>query len=228
MTLEQYEIQQTQLRRQLTALRPKFKSSRTTQSEVKNQFAEDIAQHQMYVVRDDGYTHRRLRASNGSFQFAFDIGTMPGLLAVHGDLGSFMFACQGDPFTMFRSENINPYYWASKAVAGATHEYSEDVYRQLVIEATEQSLGHDDLEELDETDVATAGRAWATVNLQLLEAGSTETEARAALESWDAHAIADTRGSEEWDLRDYTRNFLRCCHAIRVAVAAYDREARTA
>lgn len=120
-------------------------------------FQGDTATHRITVLHDDGlYRHLRFRAHHlcndgewrpTSSMYWFDLITWPGTLTINGGCGSFVFSRVTDMFEFFRSKyGINPQYWAEKLrapePAGAT-KYSEDVFRQHVVEYVTEAIRYD-------------------------------------------------------------------------------------
>lgn len=69
-------------------------------------FLQDVADHKMTVVMDNG-VYRHLRFANSDSKLAFnqwfDIVTWPGFLAYSGDMGCFVFSRLKDMFEFFRA-----------------------------------------------------------------------------------------------------------------------------
>ena len=102
-------------------------------------FKRDVAKHEMTVLHDDGlYRHLRFaRPKPASFMYWFDLITWPGSLTIRGDIGeSYTFSRLPDMFEFFRGKDINPHYWSEKLDGGrdSAKEYSEEKFRQLVVE----------------------------------------------------------------------------------------------
>jgi len=85
-------------------------------------FLNDIKDHNITIIRDDG-VNRHLRFSrNGSSFYRFDLITWDGHLTITGDCGTYIFSRIHDMFDFFvssknKEENklkINPYYWSEK------------------------------------------------------------------------------------------------------------------
>jgi hypothetical protein len=105
-----------------------------------DRFPRDTAKHVMTVLHDDGL-YRHLRFSSypqGWGEFWFDLITWPGCLTIRGDYGSaYTFSRELDmvPFFRGRPGRINAHYWAQKLDGGGeAREYSEDIFRQVVVE----------------------------------------------------------------------------------------------
>jgi hypothetical protein len=189
-------------------------------------FAKDTAEHAMTILHNDGlYRHLRFKKPGTRFYY-FDLITWPGYLTIAGDMGTYTFERVEDMFTFFRGAgDINPQYWSEKIRAGTgtngqiAMEYSEELFKKRVAEAV---VDHVEYHGLDE---AEADALTEEVRIQVLENGDTYTNdgARACLDEF-----SDSKHSEvfedawEWDLRDYTVQFLWCCFAIRWGISQFD------
>ena len=105
------------------------------------QFIKDVANHQMTVARNDGiYRHLKFRSTARGWNQWFDLITWPGVLTIHGDMGTWTFSRVEDMFTFFRSRDselrINADYWAEKLQGGTNggrdraKVWDEDVWRK--------------------------------------------------------------------------------------------------
>jgi hypothetical protein len=209
----------------------------TTEISTAERFAADVAEHEMTVLHDDGlYRHLQfIRVApnpktgipeRSSFYW-FDLVTWPGSLVINGDMGGFMFSRIEDMFEFFRtgrSYGINPQYWAEKLPAGMrVKEYSFERFAQLVAEHIEDAarelpgLAEDVQAELLDHDHS----GHETGAYQLLAdyqyyADPTRRYACAAEPDFEFY---DTW---EWDLTDWSYQFLWCCHAIVWGIGRYD------
>lgn len=69
--------------------------------DVRARVVADLETHEMHVLHDDGlYRHIRFKRP-GTLMYHFDLITWPGVLAVNGDMGSYMFSRVTDMFTFF-------------------------------------------------------------------------------------------------------------------------------
>jgi hypothetical protein len=174
-------------------------------------FAQDIAQHQLTIIRDDGvYRHLRF-ARPGIYSYSFEIITWPGYLAYVGDMGDYVFSRLVDMLEFFRQPTINPGYWAEKIQAG----------------------GHEGIKEYSED----KARAWVQQQLDDYEAGDDYRSEATSFSYDDERALRDEleasnfRGySDAWeaDFKDYTFHYLWCCNALVWAVKQYDNAKATA
>jgi hypothetical protein len=168
--------------------------------------------HEMTVLHDDGlYRHLRFKSPDHG-AYWFDIITWPGCLTIRGDLNTgYTFARMADMFEFFRGKGINPGYWAEKLDAGinSVKEYSEDRFRQLVVDHLDEFADQDPM-------LAQTAKAEILANKDIVHSEG----ARSVLSDWEARgAFSNTW---EWDLRDFDWSFLWACHAIVFGIAQYD------
>lgn len=125
-------------------------------------FLRDVGLHRMVVKRDEGlYRHLSFRQpAPASWNMWFDLVTWPGVLTIHGDMGTWTFSRVDDMFTFFRDEKlrVNKSYWAEKLQHGASggrdeaRVFSEDLFKErLVAQLTDYySLEGEQLKEVTE------------------------------------------------------------------------------
>jgi hypothetical protein len=189
-------------------------------------FAGDIAHHEMHVIRDDG-VHRHLRFKQpGSMCMHFDLITWPGYLCYTGDMGTYVFSRLLDMFEFFRARSeerrhsIDLRYWAEKLQASdrrdGVREWSADQFRAEVRDYFEQAT--EDPEDWPETLKA---ELWAEIEEQVCAAAEdSEHHAWVALCEFEHGRFR----FQDWerDCKVWTHRFLWCCHALRWAIATYD------
>jgi len=196
------------------------KEKRPTYSHyLRDEFAKDVAKHEMRVVRDDGlHRHLRFRAPTSGFCW-FEVVTWPGVLVINGDCGSYTFARIEDMFAFFRRPDgaINPSYWSEKLLAtdrdDAHYEYSEQKARDAVAaemrELRQRGASNDVVRDFRES----------------VALDSSADELKASVDAWSLDVVGEewrVDGFWERELDDYTRRFLWNCHAIVWAIAQYD------
>lgn len=189
------------------------------EAEVLERFKRDTADHQMYVLHDDGlYRHFRFRSSRTS-EFWFDLITWPGCLTIRGDYGdAYTFDRELDMLPFFRSKSgwgINPHYWSAKLDGGrrSVKEYSEAAFRQVVCELFVEAVRYSD---------APRGLGKA-VRAEILDQDLfDENEARKLLESFEFKGF-DLGETWEFSFQDYEWSFLWACHAIVWGIARHDK-----
>ena len=180
--------------------------------------------HEMTVLHDDGlYRHIRFSTPGTGIGW-FQLVTWPGYLSITGDLGSFTFTRIEDMFDFFvegfpdAEMSINPHYWAEKIVAGgSTKVFSEEKFRQLVVENF--------WERRDEFE-GEARDLFRAIREDVLAYEEYSETARGALDSFRYRGKDGTRLFEfsdwyEWDLTDWSPHYLRACHAIAWGINRY-------
>lgn len=186
-------------------------------------FAADTRGHTMTVLLDDGlYRHVRFSSnSRGYGEYWFDLITWPGCLTIRGDYGdAYTFSREPDMFPFFRSRRggINAHYWAQKLDRGtdSVKTYSEDLFRQLVVEHFVESVQYSD---------APRGLG-KEIRAEILNQDLTdEREARDLLESFEYEGF-EFHDVWEWSFGDWDRSFLWACHAIVWGIGRYDKVSR--
>lgn len=206
-------------------------------------FLNDVASHEMTVIRDDGvYRHIRFkRPDTGCYRF--DFITWPGYLCYTGDMGTYVFSRTNDMFEFFRTDRkhmqlsfgkalaINPGYWSEKVQSDSrfgkgTEEFSEDRFREVLKRIFD---GHfeelqPDAEASDEEKLAFEQRkaeAWEEVEDQILSLDSLEHEGVSAACQFEHDGLEFT-DFWEYRLRDYTFHFIWCCYALAWGIQKYD------
>lgn len=108
-------------------------------------FLRDVQKHTMTVALDNGvYRHVRFRQPQNSNMW-FDLVTWPGVLTIHGDMGTWTFSRVPDMFTFFRDDKlrINQDYWAEKLQHGVhggrdgAKIFNDDLFRSQLIDHLE-------------------------------------------------------------------------------------------
>ena len=205
-----------------TATKPPADVRKTSAEEAAEAFARDTKDHEMTVLHDDGLYRHLLCKKPGTSSYWFEIVTWPGGLLVNGDMESFLFTIpEPDLFPLFRGFGPNPHYWAQKVRAGRTREYSEAVTRQHVLDV---------LAEIDDDDSSPEGLATAMRGSMLDPDVTCQEECvRFALDEF-TYLPPDAEPDDqpwrfhdtwEWDLSDYTHQFLWYCSAIPWAIGQY-------
>ncbi|MDI1265016.1 MAG: hypothetical protein PS018_17335 [bacterium] len=189
---------------------------------IEDRFKRTVAGHDMTIVHEDGL-HRHLTFMRpGTYNNHFHISTWPGYLAISGDIGTYVFARLPDMFKFFRGEGINPQYWAEKLQAvdrhGAVKEFSEKRWRAAIKSDFGQWTFENNRQKAE---------AWRELQRSGLANDRDPESLENALRRVAAYQcpVTKNRFNDFWDhdLQDYTFRFLWCCHAIRWAIAEYDR-----
>jgi hypothetical protein len=193
-------------------------------------FENDVAEHTVSVLRDDGL-YRHLRCCRGdSYTYGFDVVTWPGYLCYSGDMGCFVFTRLPDMFGFFRGRRtamVDRGYLAEKAVASDKHdgirEFSEEMFRAAI--RTDFDAFTEDWSDADRKT-----SLWAEIEAEVVSAISDGRDAavRAAIEFVTRGADGDGRPrhvfTHFWEhrLEDYTTRFWWCCYAVPWAIEHYD------
>lgn len=181
-------------------------------------FKRTISEHAMTIHHDEGI-YRHVEFSNyRSSIHRFELVTWPGHLSISGDMDGFVFARIHDMFKFFRRQEIDPNYWSEKITTdrASAMAYSEDLFSAQVSDELRNARN----------DYPGIARAWR----EHLDGYSPEyeNEARDALDSFE-YQVSDESGHSfrfsdtwEWQLKDYTSQFLWSCHAIAWGISQYD------
>ncbi|HQS60002.1 MAG TPA: hypothetical protein PKZ37_16620 [Gallionellaceae bacterium] len=197
-------------------------------------FLEDVARHQMTILRDDGVNrHVRFKQPDSSNMF-FDLITWPGCLCYTGDMGTYVFRRLEDMFEFFRTDReyqpnngqklfINLGYWSEKLESvsrfgNGYEEFSMDKFKSAVNEYVEQYITEEELPEGSE------GEAQALREAVESEVLSCEENSYAA---YDASSRFEHEGfgfTDFWerDFTVYTFHFIWCCYALAWGIQQYD------
>lgn len=190
------------------------------EEQIGKQALKDIASHRMTVLHEDGlYRHLRFTSNpRGYGEYWFDLITWPGCLTIRGGYGdAYTFSREPDmiPFFRSRSGRINAHYWSEKLDGGrsSAKTYSQDLFRQLVVEHFEDAVRYSD---------APRGLGKAVREEILNQDLHFEEEARELLEAFVYEGF-EFHDVWEWNFHDFERDFLWACHAIVWGIARYDR-----
>jgi hypothetical protein len=197
-----------------------------TRIDPKTRFADDTSAHRMTVLLDQGlYRHLRFAEPGNSFSW-YEIITVPGLLTLNGDMGTFTFARDKDMFPLFRRADggINADYWAEKIIASSdpAKVYSARVFVDTIRQDAESQL--------DDAEVGGDQRAAALTELQddvLSVADEGEHEALRALGDF-RHELLDFTDAWEHVFTEFNFRYLWNLHAIVHGINAYTTQAEAA
>lgn len=189
-------------------------------------FQRDTANHRLEILSDVG-CHRHLKFSNnGSSTYWFEIITWPGCLCISGDMGTYVFRRVEDMFRFFRSDSgrINPHYWSEKVEAEDRCDGTKEFSKKLA-EAALWSHVDDIIEGREMPEDAAREFREAVADEINFEDGEHLFMASVNDFEYEYKYDGDTLTfTDFWehDLKDYTRRFLWCCHAIVWAIRQYD------
>lgn len=175
----------------------------------KEKFLEDVCNHQLTVIKDDGlYRHIRLKDPTTICQY-FDIVTYPGYLVYSGDMGCYLFKRTQDMFEFFRG-GFNPRYWAEKLQAedvyGRHKKFSWSAFKENLY-----SMCSDDLQK-------------DFLNEELRFCEEDEIGAMNFIREFDNdnEFMLDLSDFFEHDNDEYSHRYVWCCYALPWAIAKYD------
>lgn len=209
------------------------------------QFLNDVAKHQMVVMRDDG-VNRHIRFKNpGTSCMYFDLITWPGCLCYTGDMGTYVFQRLEDMFKFFRTDRdyrndpnklyINLGYWTEKLIAvdgnrsgGKVKEFDEDKFRRVINEYRVKWMR--DAKESGSLNKDGRRELWETVDDEVLcqlENGGD----RAQHAAYDFSHRPSGKSRYRWSFQDlfehdfteYTHSIVWCCYAIAWGINLYDK-----
>lgn len=213
----------------------------TTEAE----FLQDVAEHEMIVLRDDGvYRHIRFKRL-GTGCMHFDLVTWPGYLAYSGDMGCYVFSRLNDMFEFFRTDrrdfnhnpnglSINLGYWSEKLqssdcngpYANGAVEFSEEKFGAAVI----QDLVDWIREYRDDTSKEERRELWDAVMSEVIDAdgdsGGYRKQCAAHDFSHHIHGGLHFQFNDfgEHNVMEYTHRFVWCCYALAWGIQKYDEE----
>lgn len=188
------------------------------------QFEKDVANHEMFVIKDDGL-YRHLRFKNpDTMCMHFDILTWPGYLCYTGDMGTFVFRRLTDMFQFFRKSDNSPIdfaYWAQKAEAvdriDDIREWCPEAFRTNVLEfISETYSGH--TPESKESIISSIEREVLSNIYDLPKDCLLERLCEFSL-VWDWEDLSSIVENS----MVYSQRFLWCCHALVWGISCYDK-----
>lgn len=191
------------------------------EKEIKKYFIENVENHSLEIVRDDGLFRHLEFSNNGSSNMYFNITTWPGFLCISGDMGCYVFSRIKDMFCFFRHDDINPSYWGEKLQSISRFEKFEEYSQDALKEAIEW-----DFEQWEFDTEEQKKEIWEDIKDQLIEhdyANSIDIAMSTVMqyESPYGHNFQDFW---EYGLKDYTYHYLWCLYAIVWGIKQYDKK----
>ncbi len=195
--------------------------------DLQTQFLNDVKNHQLTVIRDDG-TDRRIRLQQpGTRIHFFDLITWPGHLCITGDCGTYVFSRVEDMFTFFRAGDvsdgipINPGYWGEKLLSIGTNagyrEFDPDRFKERVREHFEEWAENSDPDDFDKSDM------WESIECDVLrDAEDGEIFAYTAVQNFDHNGFVFQDFFDGGGTERYTVHYLWNLYAIVWGIAQYD------
>lgn len=211
------------------------------QREIAEQFAREVAEHRMSVLRDEGgYRHLRFARPGWGSHSAWDLITVPGTLLIKGDYGDYVLRpwkvdTDQDAFDYIRQSRLGGLpdidAWADKVTSGrdTIYRYDQQLLVEYVQAAVQEALERDQ-------DGRLAGLAEAVEWHILEELTGQEQVDHHLVETFRYWADPEDEADEvEPDFcvptynrarfRQYDHGFVWCCLAIAWGVDTYDRAA---
>lgn len=189
-------------------------------------FTNNVAEHQMDVILDEGLHRHLLFKKPGTTDQHFRIVTWPGYLTICGDMGTFTFYRNTDMFQFFLGSGggISPSYWQEKLQAGAgsegsraiAEEWDTDSFKRSVLGCWKDWLQSDSLPEPEATEEV---KEYLRDNLLNC---CDEFEAVTAVREYDCDEAPNLL-EDFWETSD-TRlryHYLWCCYAIVWGIKQY-------
>lgn len=189
-------------------------------------FLENVKDHKIHVLQDDGLRRHIRYQRDGSWCYGFDLLTWPGHLCITGDCGSYLFARIEDMFGFFRDGKdklrINPHYWAEKCLAHkGIEEFDADKFRENVKEWFKNVEESDDFEDDEEDEEKTNRKEEIREAVEELLQLDNEFECYQAIRDFD-YDLIDFSDFWECNCKDYTYQYIWCLYAIVWGINQYD------
>lgn len=194
----------------------------TQSEEIKKYFKNDIKDHQMTVIHDDGVDRHLVFSRPDTGIDMFEIKTWKGYLCFYGDRGDYIFRRLDDMFLFFRHDDINPSYWGEKlqsiSTYGGYEKFSIDRFREAVKE---------DFHTWEFETQGDQSAAWEEVREKVYNQDNDG-------DGWVAiNAARDFKSTEhknvfgydfaERGCPEYTHAFIWCLYALIYAIKTYDK-----
>lgn len=197
-----------------------------------DRFTNDVEQHQLTVIKDDGlYRHLKVAKPNSNAMH-YNITTWPGYLCISGDMGCFTFERLTDMFEFFRCTpgSINPTYWQEKVQAGAGHSGANAITSEPDFDAYETRLKEylaefvASLDPEDESEAQKIEEATDAVNNFINSYERSEYDVVSRINEWDPSDAGGMELVDFWDcsLDKFRFHYIWCCYAIVHAIHMYD------
>ena len=203
------------------------------------QFLEDVANHKMAVIKDDG-VHRHIRFSRvDTMCMHFDLITWPGYLCYTGDMGTYVFTRLRDMFEFFRADReyalrrkkllgINPQYWGEKLEAVDKHDGFKKFSEEKFDAAIRRYFVEWIRDHRDETSKEERRELWEAIESEVLCADEDSGGYRKQCAAHDfGHQVNQRvyfRFQDFWEtnVEEYSGRFMWCCYALAWGIQQYD------
>lgn len=219
-------------------LKPEYVISyKTHEQHARDNFQNDVKNHELEVISDDGKLHRHIRMKKpDTSNMYYDIVTWSGYLCFTGDMGTFVFSRIHDMFEFFRDgrdyasigdetanrePSINLNYWAEKLQAVDKDDgyeiYSPELFKKSVMESAiefceyENLLYEERLEFMADVEETVCSRA-----------DDGEMNAHDAVSSFEYKGHQVFHDTFEWNFKEWSYRYVWACMAIVHAIQEYD------
>lgn len=192
----------------------------------KETFLNDVKNHKLEILHEDGiYRHLRFK-DPGHTELYFDIITAQGLLLYRGDMGCYEFERLPDMFEFFRQPElkINLKYWSEKLQAGVFENLSSEAFEEQIWKNANEfiksgqfpSYDIDCFKEEIKDLVSNDYSSYESIPKYSFSTKKTDGE---------YVTCEDVFGKDtwDWDIYNYTYQFIWCCYAIVWGIAEYDK-----
>lgn len=207
-------------------------NSKEHYDQIKEWFDEEILEHQMNILHDEGvYRHIRFNKPGDSTHL-FNLTTFPNHLCISGDMGTFVFSRVEDMFRFFRNERdvINPSYWGEKLQSISTYGGYEKFNKDVFNEEVEQWFA-DYRENFD--DEKLADKIWADIKEKVIDREGDDSFGWEDMRSAIDYVYIDDDDSDirvenifqdfwEHSCTRYEQNYIWCLWAIVHGIKMYD------
>lgn len=190
-------------------------------------FLDDIKDHTIKVIKDDGLYRHLVFSKGGSFYYRYEIITFPNHLVISGDCGTYVFSRIEDMFDFFfMSKNdfmrngeklcINPGYWGEKLLSIGTNagykEFSFDTFKENIEDHIKNYWEFKDKDQEEEVrQEVNESLYWDENDVRCFDAAS-------EFESSHGHEFMDFW---EMDNKEYTFSYLWNLYAIVHGIKEY-------
>lgn len=205
------------------------------ENEIETRFRDDIKDHQMHVLMDNGL-HRHLKFQReDSSCYHFNITTWPGHLAISGDMGTWVFARLPDMFDFFLERpdpkntdglTINTGYWAEKLQA-YDRQGDWKVFSNAELESVMRQQLRNWVQDYD-VPKGVAELAWERIEEDILIADNDIEAHEMARDFIFSRKVGGTQYqldfADSWELCFLAprHHYIWCCYAIVYAIRCYN------
>lgn len=163
----------------------------------------------MAVYVNNGiYRHIVFQQQKHAFLHRFELITTPGLLTIHGDMGTWCFSRVDDMFTFFRGNpgDINPSYWHEKLQAGRNDatEFDGEYFKECLMDNLDEEASQELLDAIED-----------------IEWSDFEPDVRRQVDELEVDGF---RFTDTWEIKGHKYNyqFIWCLYAIVWGIRQYD------